>query len=227
MNKLYWEYFRFGDTAYRDKMRYFESHQKEIWKLDFEESTDISLDYLSCLFEVGRYERFLLFVDNMIETVMIENIDTYRGENIYFELLFKKAACLYHTGEYSASMAILKQLRKIDPTHILTIELYTLCHRKIPYYIVTNLRALTVASIIILIVLSVVRILLIEPFYAASISLFTQLQIGLIGLAALSFIASEIVFKVKIYNEIGAFPSGAITLIGRWIVKMVRRINAQ
>jgi tetratricopeptide (TPR) repeat protein len=225
MKRLYLEYFRLGDNAYRDKMKYFEDHQREIWSLEFEESCDINLDYLNCLFEVGRYDRFLQFVDEMIEIVVIENIYSYRGENIYFELLFKKAACLYNIGKYVESLSLLKQLRKINPMHKLTIETFAVCFKKIPDNQVLLFKALAVACISFLLAFSVVKILLIEPFYENSIAIFNRIQIGLSITALFSFFASELIFKARVYYEIGAFPSGVFTLIWKWILKFSKHIK--
>jgi tetratricopeptide (TPR) repeat protein len=217
--KLYYEYFKYGEQAYREKMHYYERHQKEIWMLDFDTSLDINLDYVNCLFEVGRYERFLKYCDELIETVIIENIYNYRGENIYFELLFKKAACLYNIEDYEASMKLIHQLIKMDSKHGASKELYALCMQKFPAIWVVNLRAIAIASIGILLILTLVRILVIDTLYESSAVLFSQLQVLMFGIGVLSYIASIILFKVKLYAKTGIVLPNFLVTFANWLRK--------
>ena len=75
---IYLSYFRLGDDAWREKVRYYEENKKAIDGLYFDEKIELDIDYLICLFEVGRYERFLRFVDPIIESVITENIYTLK-----------------------------------------------------------------------------------------------------------------------------------------------------
>lgn len=85
---IYWEYFGLEESAYRDKVKMYEDNSAQIAVLLFEDKCEIDIDYLFCLFEIGRYERFLSKVKPMIELVIMENIYDYRGVDIYKELLF-------------------------------------------------------------------------------------------------------------------------------------------
>jgi len=109
-DSFYFNYYRIGQGAYRDKVKYFEDNKDGLSMLDEQQLYDVKIDYLLCLFEIGRYEYFLGKVDEMIEVVIIENIFEYDGINIYNELLFKKSACLYNTNNFSSSEKVLKSL---------------------------------------------------------------------------------------------------------------------
>ena len=61
--QIYNGYFRLGPTAYREKVRFFEENPDAISRLDFDDRIEMEFDYLYCLFEVGRYERYLSKVD--------------------------------------------------------------------------------------------------------------------------------------------------------------------
>jgi tetratricopeptide (TPR) repeat protein len=205
---LYLQYFRLGSIAYREKMHFYETHKRKIEMLSFEDRLEMDIDYLYCLFEVGRYERFLSFVDISIETIIMENVDSYLGDNVYEELLFKKAACLFHLKRYDSSLYILAQLRKINPKHQLTVELFGLCMRRLPNDTITTIRACGMAALILLPGIFLMKILIIGPFYATAVAYFSQLILVLIGIAMISFIIAEIVFQYKVYRASKTFTIG-------------------
>jgi len=78
-NDFYFEYHRMGNNAFRDKVRYYESNKALIHYLSYEERVDVDLDYLLCLFEIGKYHKFLKKADALIELVIMDNIFDYNG----------------------------------------------------------------------------------------------------------------------------------------------------
>ncbi len=219
MRRIYRDYYRLGETAYREKMKFFEDHQRNLSTLDFDEATDMKLDYLGCLFEVGRYERFLQYVDEMLEIIIGENIKTYKGEDIFVDLLFKKAACLYHTKDFVRSMSILVQLRSMAPSNRLVIDLYGLCKRKIPNDLRLTIKAVGMASLTLIAGIALTKIIIVDPFYSDAIAFFSSLQVVLVGVAVVSFAIAESLFQYIIYKEIGMYPAPWINYIVRFIKK--------
>ena len=128
--EFYIEYHRIGSRAYRDKVRYYEDNTSHLNLLTYEERVEIEIDYAICLFEIGKYHKFLSKVDTLIETVIIDNIYNYNGRNIYNDLLFKKAACLFNTGQYIKSEKVLKANINLDPENNIARALYGKCKRK-------------------------------------------------------------------------------------------------
>ncbi|MFZ1750281.1 MAG: hypothetical protein WAU01_08825 [Saprospiraceae bacterium] len=202
--RVYLQYFRLGETAYREKVRYYEENPDEIAALYFDDRLDIDFDYLYCLFEVGRYERFLSKVDPFIELIVVENIYEFRNENIYHELLFRKAACLYQMKQFSKSEEILRQLTRMNRQNPLFIGLYTICKRKIENDIFTTIKALAMAAILIVIGITVARIFL-EPFFDVYMASFLILRSVLIGFAVCCLLGLEVAFQFKIRQETGMF----------------------
>ena len=127
---FYFEYHRMGSGAFRDKVRFYESNKTQIHYLSYEERIDVDLDYVLCLFEIGKYHKFLSKTDALIEVVIRDNIFTYNGLNIYNDLLFKKAACLFNTGQYIKSEKVLKSIVKLDPDNTTARALFAKCKRK-------------------------------------------------------------------------------------------------
>lgn len=203
-NQVYLQYFRLGETAYREKVRFYEENPEAISSLYFDDRLEIDFDYLYCLFEVGRYERFLSKVDPFIELIVTENIFKFRNENIFQELLFRKAACLYQLKQYQKSEVILKQLVRMNRQNPLFIGLYTICTRKIETDLYITIKALAMASFLIVLGITIARIFL-EPFFAIYLAPFLTLRIILFSFGICCLIGLELGFQYKIYKETGMF----------------------
>ncbi|KXK39047.1 MAG: hypothetical protein J5I52_09820 [Saprospiraceae bacterium] len=208
----YLQYFRLGETAYREKVRFYEEHPDAIASLYYEDKIDIDLDYLICLFEIGRYERFLSKVDAAIEQVIMDNIYEFGGENIYEELLFRKAACLYQIEKYDECGHLLRQLVKINPSNRIYIGLLNIVERKIHTDAVTTIKALAMASFLIVVCISLVRILF-EPFLDVYISPLITVRTGLFILGISCLVGLEVYFQLKLYRETGMFSYGILNRI--------------
>ena len=205
-NQVYLRYFRLGETAYREKVRFYEENPDAISSLYFEDRLEIDFDYLYCLFEVGRYERFLEKVDPVIEIIIEENIFEFRNENIFNDLLLKKAACYYHTNQFEKANFILKQLIKIAPKHPLAIGLYGICKRKQNNDLATTIKALGIAALLLVVSISIIQILLFEPFFDEYMAPFLVLRTMLTVFSTLSFVSLEVYFLTSIFKETGRFP---------------------
>ncbi|MBK7634049.1 MAG: hypothetical protein IPJ13_06920 [Saprospiraceae bacterium] len=201
---IYLSYFRLGDDAWREKVRYYEENKKAIDGLYFDEKIELDIDYLICLFEVGRYERFLRFVDPIIESVITENIYTFKGDNIFNDLLFKKAACLYQQYDYKKTKEILLQLIAMDPDNNLYIGLYSICNRKLNNDLYLTLKATAMSALLIVCGITLARILL-EPIFEIYFQPFLYLRGGLILYAIGVLFGLEIAFQLKLKRETGMF----------------------
>ncbi|MBK8624396.1 MAG: hypothetical protein IPN86_02080 [Saprospiraceae bacterium] len=211
-NQVYLRYLRLGETAYREKVRFYEENPDAISSLYFEDRLEIDFDYLYCLFEVGRYERFLCKVDPFIELIVVENIYEFRDENIFQELLFRKAACLYQLKQYQKSEVILRQLVRMDRQNPLFIGLYTICTRKIETDIYITIKALAMASFLIVLGITIARIFL-EPFLDIYLAPFLSLRIILFSFGICCLIGLELAFQYKIYKKTGMFSHRLINRI--------------
>lgn len=126
----YLDYQLIPSTDYRGKIRHFDRYQHSFDHLGDDQKLDIHLDFIKALFEVGNYHRFVQSADPLIEQVIVDNVYEHRGEKVFEELLFKKAAALFNLRKYDAAIKILKSLIKIDPKHLLSKRLLALCIRK-------------------------------------------------------------------------------------------------
>ena len=210
---IYLNYFRLDASAYRDKVRFYEENPKAISSLYFDERIEIDIDYLLCLFEVGRYERFLSKVDIVLESIIVENIFEFKNQNIFNELLFRKAACLFQLKKFLKAEEILKQLIRMESNNPLYIGLFSICKRKQPNDISLTVKAMANASFLLVLSITVARILLIEPFFDDWLEPFLILRGFLFIFGVVCLFGLELSFQNKIYKETGVFTHGLINTI--------------
>jgi len=192
-----------GTKAFRDKVRFYEDNKSHIVNLDYEERIDVELDYALCLFEIGKYHKFLSKADSLIEVVITDNIFEYNGLNIYNDLLFKKGACLFNTGQYTKSEKILKAVAKLEPENNIVRILYGKCKRKQSRNWFDGVNVVAVFFLITAVVLSVIELLVIQQFYEEHLSRLFNVKLFCFGASIFTLAASEVYLQYVIGKEIG------------------------
>lgn len=210
---VYVQYFGLGHEAYRAKVHYYENNPDGIASLYFDDKLDVEIDYLLCLFEIGKYERYLEKVDPIVEIIIAENIFTYNGEDIFYTLLLKKAACYYQFGQYQKSQEILRQLIKIKPNDTTSFGFLTLCKRKMMRDSEQLVRAIAISLLLSSMSITVINILIIDPFFNAILSYFIWIRNFMTLMAILIIVVSEVYLRYSIYRDTGKFSS-------QWINKL-------
>lgn len=212
MNNIFIQYFNHGAGAYREKVYYYDEHMREIQNLHFEDRIEIDLDYVLCLFEIGKYEKFLTKVDTMIELVISENIYSYDNTNIYNELLFRKSASLYQLGKYKEGMNILRQLMKIDKGNSVYAGFYLIISRKHNNDFYLTWKATAMAAFLL-----VVGITLAEIFFVNLLAVYFNeilvLRTILIVYGVCTILGIELLYQLKMYRETGMLSFRLITRI--------------
>ncbi len=200
---FYFEYHRIGSKAFRDKVRFYEDNRSYVGQLEYSDRIDIDLDYVLCLFEIGKYHKFLSKADSLIEIVIMNNIFDFNGVNIYNDLLFKKAACLFNTGQYIKSEKVLKSIVKIEPENDLARSLYGKCKRKQGRDWYEGAKALAMVMLISALSIAFMELLIVRPFYNEYIATISSMKIFFLVSGILSLIGNEVYLFYVIGKEIG------------------------
>ncbi len=201
---IYWQYFGLSASAYREKIRLYEDNPDEIAELEFDDRIEIDIDYLFCLFEIGRYDRYISKSDPAIEWVIEENIYKMRGINIFEELIFRKAACYYQLHQYTKASDLLKQLIRMNNENPYFIGLYTICVRKLHNDIYLSIKAMAIACFMIVLGITLARIF-IEPLFQHYFAPFIVLRTALFLGGILLLAGMEVYFQYRIYKETRMF----------------------
>lgn len=200
---FYIEYHRLGDTSFRDRVRFYEDHKNRLNELDYSERIEVDLNYSMCLFEIGKYHKYLEIVDRLIEVVIIDNIYEFNDENIYNSLLFKKSACLYNTGQYQKSEKVLKALSRLDRDNQLARQLFSKCKRKQNRVWYEGIKAIAMVMFISAMSIAFMETLIVRPFYNEYVNTFSNLKWAFIAIALISLLTNEMILKYTVAKEIG------------------------
>ncbi|MFM2394218.1 MAG: hypothetical protein RLZZ546_2200 [Bacteroidota bacterium] len=158
-------YTTYHGLSHHEKIRYYNDSIKSMANISFDEWIDMSIDHSLVLFELGKYEKFLYLVDELIETVVKENIYTYGGKDVFKELLFRKAAANYNLEDYRQAETLVLQLIKIDEENTLYKLLYAKIINKKLFHTKKILRFSGVIMILASIIMKILDIFIVEPFY--------------------------------------------------------------
>lgn len=172
------QYRELDPGAFRDIIRFYEAHKQALPQLDIDHFIEIELGYVNALFEMGRYEAFLVTVQPMLETLIYHNIQFVNGEDAYENLLFRKAAAHYHLSELSTTVRILWELLRINPENQAASYLLKRCLvRKEPAFL-HHAKAVSIFLFLLSAFVIGLELLIVRPFFDDYAH---QVEIGRIG----------------------------------------------
>ena len=162
---LYRHFKEIAADNFRQIIRFCEDNENKIRYLEFEEYFDFRVAYVNALFEIGAYKKHLLFVDAVIEMVISHNIQVYNGQDIYRDMLFRKAASLYNLYDFDKCVYILRQLIRIDPEDKYAVQLLTVCLRRQSTFLLRLSRALAILLFLATAVIIFIEVMAVRPFF--------------------------------------------------------------
>ncbi len=163
--KLYRNFKAINPADYHGIIRYYERFEEAMAALDAEEYFDCTLDYANALFETGNYAQHIVMCDHLLEIVIMQNVESWGGEDIYSRLLFKKSVALYRMREFARSEHILRELIKLNPHEKLTIRLLRSCLIRQRSNALMYTRATAVALTFLAALAVAVELFVIRPFF--------------------------------------------------------------
>jgi hypothetical protein len=133
------------------------------------------------------------------------NIVMHRGQDVYFETLFKKAASLHNLEKIEPAVHILKELIKINPDHESTKLFLINCFIRQkksmarPYRNVSLVLLLTSACVI------AAELILVRRFWPSWVAVVEILRNGLFISGVLLLIAGEVIVRYKAVEDVYSF----------------------
>jgi len=165
--RLYRNFKAIEASDFHGLVRYYERFEDGILALDFEEWLDCTLAYTDALFETGNHGKHLVMCDHLLETLIMHNIDSWGGEDLFARTLFKKAVSLYNMQEYAKAEHVLRELIKIYPDERVAIHFLQRCLlRQRPLWLFRT-RAASVGILLFAALFIAFEIFVITPFFEA------------------------------------------------------------
>jgi tetratricopeptide (TPR) repeat protein len=163
--RLYRDFKAIDANDYYGIVRYYELHEDGIRALELEEYLDCTLAYTNALFETGNHGQHIVMCDHLLEIVIMQNIETWGGEDLFERLLFRKAASLFQLHEYPKAEHVLRELVKIYPAEKLPRRFLEKCLlRQKPAWL-TKTRATFIGLSLLAAIVIALEFFVIEPFF--------------------------------------------------------------
>jgi tetratricopeptide (TPR) repeat protein len=199
---LYLDYFSKSTNAFTEKVNFFETHRTALNNLDDYQIQEIKIDFTLCLFEIGKYERFIHLVDELIEMVISENIYTFNGSNIFNLLLRKKASALINLNRHDKALPIIEELIKINKKDKNLAYIFYLCKRRLNKGSEEIIKGTAIIAIIFALSLKFAVIFAVDPFYSEYLYTFSTITTTLFTFGALLFFYNEVYRRHQIKKEL-------------------------
>ena len=186
--KLYRNFKSLKVNDFHGIVRYYEEFEEAIRTLDFEEYFDCTYAYTAALFETADYGKHVVMCDHLLEIIIMDNVDTWAGEDVYAQVLFKKATSLYRLREDAQAEHVLRELLKLHPEDRLACQTLQDCllrHR--PSWLLKT-RATSVATLLLGACAVSVGLFIVDPFFSRHSDtaqlVYNSLMVGGAGLLA-------------------------------------------
>ncbi|MFT5167395.1 MAG: hypothetical protein ACI8P3_002632 [Saprospiraceae bacterium] len=204
-SKIYTEFKTIEGNEHLSIVRFYESYKENIPHLNFSEYFELLICYSNALFEIGAYQSHVKVVDIAIQASIINNIKFYNGQDIYTELLFKKAASCYNLMEYDQTEHILRELTKITPYNEMVQRFLKKCLlRKKPAYL-TNARGLAILLLLATAFVIAIELIFVRTMMTTYISIFEMMRNTTFIASLLLIAGSAILHRAQIYFWVKQF----------------------
>ena len=99
LRNLYNQYLYLDDKAYYDKVRFYEQNESDVFNMRLEDSLWIQSGYLSALFQIGEYRKYIDKAQKLLQRLIYHNISYFQKffRNLYAVIiLLELILCTSH-----------------------------------------------------------------------------------------------------------------------------------
>ncbi len=183
-------------------VRFFETNRELIYQFDEGFYFNMLWNYAEALFSAMLFDRYLRVCDEILERLTTEHHEAFPFRESFRHVLHRKVECLYAAHNYPKAVYVCRELLKMDPADLLA-------KRYLKSILVqtrqSGTRRMQAAGIIIYllgIVVIIGEIILIENFFEQQQHIIRWIRYGLLGLAFLTLISSEVIHRILVVQRL-------------------------
>ncbi|HZV67904.1 MAG TPA: hypothetical protein VFG10_00080 [Saprospiraceae bacterium] len=195
--------------AYKEKIQYIEENFFMLRELDADEYFDMMVLYAEALFETAEYSRQAKLADHILEMSIERNIVMHRGQDIYFETLFKKAASLHNLDRIDQAVHILKELLKINPDHESSKLFLINCIIRQKKYSIRPYRNVSLVLLLLSALVIAFELLFVRRLWFSWTAIVEMVRNGLFITGVLLLIAGEVMVRYKAVEDVYSFTKNS------------------
>jgi tetratricopeptide (TPR) repeat protein len=191
--------------AYKEKIDFIEENFFLLRELHPGEYFDMMVLYGEALFETGEYGRQAKLADHIIEMSIERNIVIHRGQDVYYETLFKKAASMHNLEKIEPAVHILKELIKINPDHESTKLFLINCIIRQKKAMVRPYRTISLMMLLSSALIIAVELILVRGLWPSWVAIVEIFRNGLFIGGVLLLITGEVLVRYKAVEDVYTF----------------------
>jgi tetratricopeptide (TPR) repeat protein len=199
------DFLEIEEKAFHQRIRFYESHEREIVGLRQKEIFLLKEGYADALFQVGAYKKHLSMVDELIEECMNHNIRFFKGEDIFQGLLFRKAASLFQIRKTREAIHILRELIRINPAYRDPARFLARCYRRQRPNWLGWLRAASVVLFILTAVVIALEMLMVNPLFPEMTSDVQMVRNSTFFLGVIALVGGEVWHRLECRSKADQF----------------------
>lgn len=189
--KLYRNFKALEANDFHGITRYYERNEDGIRSLDIDEYFDCTLAYAEALFETGAYRKHVLVCEQLLELLINQDLDGWQAEELFREVLFKKAASHFRLGEFRQAEHVLRELVKIHPWDAMPQRFLQTCLLKQKPAWLSYMRVAAVVLSLLAAVTVMAELFVIRPFFTEHYQTALYAHNGLLASGVLVLVAGE------------------------------------
>lgn len=196
-SEVYSQYVSISEEDHHTMVRFYEENTNRIELLSFNLYIEMSYTYVRSLFEVGRYYDLLKIIDGLIQDVILENVYSVKGIDIYQELLLLKGQSLYYIMDYNKADHVLSELVKMNKESLYLKKLYRINVIDRLRYEGQKIKGVCVLFFLLSGLVIGIELLVVRSFYSEWVFIVELLRNTLFLSGLVLFFAQEISFRKK------------------------------
>ena len=149
LSYIYDEFKEIEPNDYLQKLKFYEELNEQIFSLQKDQQYFLKFEYVKALFDLGRYQKVLLEIDELIEYIFLHNL-SFSDEDCFVHSIFIKAASTFHLSMYDKAIELSKQLVSMKPENRIYAELLRKCYYQKNEWSSIDLRLVAIMSILII-----------------------------------------------------------------------------
>lgn len=204
IENLLLDYSKIEKTNYKAMIQFYEEREVNINELLPKDKLEFDIDYTNALFELGKYVKCEATLNDLIVSVIRDNIFELNGKDVYQQLLFKKSACHYNIGEPEKCKHVLSELIKINPEESNYQNFYKRCYRIEHKKTFRWMGGLVVALFLFSACIVPIELLIVKPFYGDSAEALEIVRNALVLAALILAGAKEYMFHKSFSKRISS-----------------------
>lgn len=182
-------------------VRFYEANEEDISHLPLQEQVLLLNEYLGALFDLAKYEKYVHRCELLVYMSIDHNIKTFKGEDIYFKTLLKKAASLYHLHHTESAIKITHELLKMNHQDKASKYLMEQCLLRRNRSIIDISRVLVIIGFLVAAVIVASELFIIKPFYPEHEKMISLIRNSIFLVSILTFIGGEVLQRLIVrYN---------------------------